>query len=221
MGYRAHAVAAAAAPDVTRAAYLVAEVINADRQCVSLGTADGDCVDGRRAFSCLVSPRAGDVVGVLRDAAGRYYVTTILERSDPGEVELFSERPLRIRSEAAVSVAAATYLELEAADRIGMRTALVEAVVGRVSTFATTLSVTCGEALLRTRLGTICADLLDVAARRIGVTAEHSHRQIEGTEQVRCRHFDLRSDIAQVQAHTTLVKARDLVKMDAAQIQIG
>jgi hypothetical protein len=38
---------------------------------------------------------------------------------------------------------------------------------------------------------------------------------------VRCRHFDLRSDVAQVQAQTTLVKARDLVKMDAAQIQIG
>jgi hypothetical protein len=148
-------------------------------------------------------------------------VTAILERNEPGEVELFSERPLRIRSEAGVSVAAATDLALEAGDRIGIRTALLEAVVGRVSAFAKTLAVTSGEALLRTRLGTICADLLDVAARRIGVNAEHSHRQIEGTEQVRCRHFDLRSDVAQVQAQVTLVKARDLVKMDAAQIQIG
>ena len=128
---------------------------------------------------------------------------------------------MTIRSEGAVKVAASTELELEAGDRIGMRTPLVEAVVGRVSAFAKALSVTSGEALLRTRLATICADLVDVAARRIGVTAEHSHRQIEGTEQVRCRHFDLRSDVVHVQAHTALVKARDLVKMDAAQIQIG
>jgi CRP-like cAMP-binding protein len=196
-------------------------VIHADRHVVSLATSDGNCVDGRCAFSCLVLPRAGDVVAVLRDPAGRHYVTAILERNDQGELELFSERSMTIRSEAGVRVAAATGLELEAGDRIGMRTALVEAVVGRVSAFAKALSVTSGEALLRTRLGTICADLLDVAARRIGVTAEHSHRQIEGTEQVRCRHFDLRSDVAQVQAQTTLVKARDLVKMDAAQIQIG
>jgi hypothetical protein len=207
-------------PEAQHAAYLVAEVIHVDRHVVSLATAD-DCVDGRCAFSCLVVPRAGDVVGVLRDPAGRYYVTAILERSDPGEVELFSNRPMTIRSAAALKVASATDLELEAGDRIGMRTALVEAVVGRVSAFAKTLAVTSGEALLRTRLGMICADLLDVAARRIGVTADHSHRQIEGTEQVRCRHFDLRSDVAQVQAHTALVKARDLVKMDAAQIQIG
>lgn len=220
MGYRAHSVALAVPPEAQHAAYLVAEVIQVDRHVVSLATAD-DCVDGRCAFSCLVVPRAGDVVGVLRDPPGRYYVTAILERNEPGEVELFSERPLRIRSEAGVSVAAATDLALEAGDRIGIRTALLEAVVGRVSAFAKTLAVTSGEALLRTRLGTICADLLDVAARRIGVNAEHSHRQIEGTEQVRCRHFDLRSDVAQVQAQVTLVKARDLVKMDAAQIQIG
>ena len=221
MGYRAHSVADAAAPDAPQGAYLVAEVIHVVRHVVSLATPDGDCVDGRCAFGCLVVPRAGDMVGVLRDPAGRFYVTAILERTDPGEVELFSERPMTIRSEAGVRVAAATDLELEAGDRIGMRTALVEAVAGRVSAFAKALSITTGEALLRTRLGTICADLLDMAARRIGMTAEHSHRQIAGTEQVRCRHFDLRSDVAQVQAHTTLVKARDLVKMDAAQLQIG
>jgi hypothetical protein len=209
------------APEAQHAAYLVAEVIRADRHAVSLMLADGDCVDGRCAFSCLIVPRAGDVVGVLRDPVGRYYLTAILERGDPGEVELFSERPMKIRSEAAVTVAATTDLKLEAGDRIGMRTPLVEAVVGRVSAFAKALAVTSGEALLRTGLATICADLLDVAARRIGVTAEHSHRQIEGTEQVRCRHFDLRSDVAQIQAQTALVKARDLVKMDAAQIQIG
>jgi Protein of unknown function (DUF3540) len=221
VGYRAHSVDLAVLPETRRAEYLVTEVISADRQGISLATGDGDCVDGRRALSCLVVPRAGDIVGVLKDHEGRHYITAILERDEPGEVEIFSQRPVTIRSDAGVKVAAATDLELEAGARIGIRATVVEAVVGRLSAVAKALCVTSGEALLRTRLGTMCAELLDVSARRIGVTAEHSHRQIEGTEQVRCRHFDLRSDVAHVQAQTALVKAKDLVKMDAAQIQIG
>jgi len=82
-------------------------------------------------------------------------------------------------------------------------------------------ATTC-EALLNSTLARLCAELSDVAAQRIGVSAEHSRRQIDGTEQARCRHFDVRAtDVAHPRAQTTLVKARDLVKVDAAQIQLG
>ena len=84
------------------------------------------------------------------------------------------------------------------------------------------MRVTSGEAILQSRLARLCSELVDVAAQRIGVRAEHSHRQIAGTEQVRCRHFDLKAtELAHVRAQAALVKAKDLVKMDAKQIQIG
>jgi hypothetical protein len=82
--------------------------------------------------------------------------------------------------------------------------------------------VTSGEALLHSKLARLCSELIDVAAQRIGLTAEHSYRQIDGTEQIRCRQYDLKAaEVANVRAQTVLVKAKDLAKIDAAQIQMG
>ena len=218
--YRNDAVALAVLPEEAQGQH-IAEVIRIDDGRIDLGLPDGACAEARCAFSCLVVPRAGDTVSVVRDPRGRFYVTAILERPDPGELEVFSERAMTIRSAAGVTVAAATALQLEAGARIGLRTPVIDAVVGRIGAFAKAVCVTAGEALLRTRVGSFCGELLDVAAQRLTVTAEHSHRQIDGTEQIRCRTFDLQSGVAHVRADTALVKAKDLVKMDAAQIQIG
>lgn len=200
---------------------VIAHVEQVGQDLVDLSLADGR-VKGRCAFSCLVVPHAGDTVTVVKDSEGRYYVTAILERAGGGDVELFSERPVTIRSAVQVRVAAATALELDAGEGIRVRSPILEAVVGRFAAFAKSVCVTSGEALLQTKLARLCSELVDVAAQRLGVHAEHSHRQIDGTDQLRCRHFDLRaSEVAHVRAQTALVKADDLVKMDAAQIQIG
>jgi hypothetical protein len=199
---------------------LVATVEDIEGERIRLALGDLH-FDGRCAVSCLVVPRVGDVVSVV-SRQGRHYVTAILERAEPGELELFSQRPIAIRSAGDVRVRAATSLELDAGDRIRFRSPLLEAMVGRLAAFAKAVRVTTGEALLHSKLARLCAELIDVAAQRIGVSAEHSHRQIDGTEQVRCRHFDLRAtDVAHLRAQTTLVKAKDLVKVDAAQIQLG
>ena len=221
MGYRNLSGGAALLAEPGVAEHVIARVARVDGERVDLVVGDDDCVAGRRGFSCLVLPRAGDLVCVFADGLGSHYVTAILERSDPGDLELFSQHPIEIRSASRVKVAAGTTVELDAGERIGLRSPLLDAVVSRVSAVARSLCVTSGEAVLRTRLGKLCAELIDVAAQRIGVTAEHSHRQINGTEQVRCRTFDLRSEVAHVRADAALIKGRDLVKMDSAQIQIG
>jgi hypothetical protein len=199
---------------------LVATVEGVEEERIELAI-DDLRFDGRCAFSCLVVPRAGDIVSVV-SRQGRHYVTAVLERSDPGELELFSQRAIAIRSAANVRVTATANLELDAGDQIRLRSPLLEAVVGRLAAFAQAVRVTTGEALLHSKLARLCAELIDVAAQRIGVSAEHSYRQIDGTEQVRCRHFDLRAtDVVHLRAQTALVKAKDLVKVDAAQIQLG
>jgi len=149
-------------------------------------------------------------------------VTAILERPAPGEIELSSDRAIAIRSASSVRVRASEELELEAGDRLRIGAPLLEAVVGRFAASAKAMCVTSGEALLNTRLARLCSALVDVAAQRIGVHAEHSHRRIDGTEQVRCRHFDLKAgELVHVRAPAAIVKGQDLVKMDARQIQIG
>jgi len=222
VGYRTESggLAVLAREDVAEVLLAKVEGVAEDGR-IELAVADGRFT-GRCAFSCLVVPRAGDTVSVVKDGEGRSYVTAILERAGHGDVELFSQRPITIRSDAHVRVAAATALELDAGEGIHLRSPLLEAVVDRFAAFAKSVCVTAGEAILQSKLARLCSELIDVAAQRIGVSAEHSHRQIDGTEQLRCRYFDLRAtEVAHVRAKTALVKADDLVKMDAAQIQIG
>lgn len=221
MGYRNETSAVAVLGHESLVESLVARVAHVEHEQVELAVADR-LVDGRCAFSCLVVPRAGDTVSVVRDREGRHYVTAILERTAPGDLELFSQRPITIRSADAVRVAATTALELDAGERIGLRSPLLEAVIGRFTAIAKTVCVTSGEALLHSKVARLCSELIDAVAQRIGVSAEHSYRHITGTEQLRCRDFDLRAtDVAHLRARTTLVKAKDLAKIDAAQIQIG
>ena len=180
-------------------------------------------VRGQRAVSCLAAPQAGDRVSVMRDARGRHYVTAILEREGDGELLLSSDRALAIEStDAGLRLNAATQVDILAGERIRVRAPLLETLVSRCTTFAKSLQLTAGEAIMNSGLARLCAELVDVAAQRIGVAAQHSHRQIDGTEQLRCRHLDLQaSELAQLRAPTTLIKAKDLAKVDAAQIQIG
>ena len=200
---------------------LVARVERADEERVELILTAGR-VHAQRAVSCLIALQAGDTVSVIRDNEGAHYVTAILKREAAGDLELFSQRPLAIRSASSVHLTAATSIELDAGVRVRLRAPQFEALVGRFAAFAKILSVATGEAFLNSKTSRLCSELIDIAAQRIGVSARHSHRQIDGTEQLRCRHLDLQAaEVAHVRAKTALVKAKDLVKIDASQIQIG
>jgi hypothetical protein len=137
-------------------------------------------------------------------------------------LEVFSRHALSIHSASSIHLTAATSIELDAGDRVRLHAPWFEVFVDRFAAFAKTFSVTAGEALLNCKVSGLCSELINVIAQRIGVSARHAHRQIDGTEQLRCRHLDMQvTEVAHVRARTTLVKAKDLVKVDASQIQIG
>lgn len=203
------------------AACFVARVEHVDEEQVELMLDEGR-VSAQRAVSCLIALQDGDIVSVVRDNGRVHYVTAVLKREGSGELQMFSQRALAIRSASSIHVMAAEAIELNAGVRVGLRAPQFEALVGRFAAYAKTVTVATGEALLNCKLSRLCSELIDIAAQRIGVSAKHSHRQIDGTEQLRCRHLDLQAtEIAHVRAKTTLVKAKDLVKIDAAQIQVG
>ena len=199
----------------------VARVERVDEERVEL-TLNEEPVSAQRAVSCLIALVPGDTVSVIRDNRGVHYVTFILRREAAGALELCSQRALAMHSASSLRLTAGVSIELDAGERVRLRTPQFEALVGRFAAFAKTVSVTAGEAFLNSRISRLCSELVDVAAQRIGVSARHSHRQIDGTEQLRCRHFDLQAtEVAHLRAKTTLVKSKDLVKIDASQIQIG
>ena len=200
---------------------LVARVERADgeRAALMLG---GIEVSARRAVSCLITLAAGDTVSVVRVPGGAHYVTDVLLRETSAGVELSSMRPIVIHSGENVRLSATKSIDLDAGQNVRLRAPVFEAMVGRFAALAKTMSVSTGEALLNSRVARLCSELVDIAAQRIGVSARHSHRQIDGTEQLRCRVLDMRADeLANLRAKATLIKANDLVKIDAAQIQIG
>jgi Protein of unknown function (DUF3540) len=203
------------------ASCLVARVAHVHEEKIELMLAEGR-VSAQRAVSCLIALQSGDTVSVIRDNGNVHYVTAVLKRETDGELQLFSQRALAIRSASSIHLVAVTSIELDASKRVAVRAPQFEAVVGRFAAYAKTVTVATGEALLNCKLSRLCSELIDIAAQRIGVSAKHSHRQIEGTEQLRCRYLDLQAtEIAHLRAKTTLVKSKDLVKIDAAQIQIG
>ena len=200
---------------------LVARVEHIDAARIEL-SGDAGRVVAQRALSCLVTLAVGDTVGVIRDARGAHYVTALLHREGTCDLELFSAHALSIRSAQSVRVSAAVSIELDAGERVRVRAPLFETVVDRFAAFAKTVSVVAGDVALASKAARLCSDLIDIAAQRLGVSARHSHRQIDGTEQLRCRYLDLQADeLLHLRAKTALVKADDLVKIDAAQIQIG
>ncbi len=193
-------------------ATLCARVRRVDEAGIELELDAADLVRARIALSCL-----------------RHYVTAVLERIGDGELRLHSERAISVHSartlsisgDDAVRVSAGT-IGLEAQQHIGIRAPLIEALGERFSACVRTLHARAGEALLGSRAARLCSEIVDVIAQRLGVSAQHSHREIAGAEQVRCRDFDLRADsLASVRAETTLVKSKTLVKIDASQVQIG
>jgi hypothetical protein len=217
-----NALAAAALPAAAGAATLCAQVRRIDDAGIELALDDeADLVRARIAVSCLVAPLPGDRVAVFRDAAGRHYVTAVLERIGDGELHLHSERAINLSSARALSISGATIV-LDAQQRLGLRAPLIEALGERFSACVRTLHARAGEALLDSRAARLCSEIVDVMAQRLGVSAQHSHREITGAEQVRCRDYDLRAEsLASVRAETTLVKSKSLVKIDASQVQIG
>lgn len=195
------------------ATWVVAHVELAEDSCLVL-LVNGQQLQGRRAVSCLVRPERGDKVGVLVDPHGTHHVMAVLEREERKPVELHVAGELRVQ--------AGSRLELAAGERLRWRAPLMEAVGGRLLAVAKEIQALGAQAHLGVKAVRVVADCIDTLAERVGLHARQSQRHIEGVDQQRCGHLDLQAEhVAQLRAGTTLMKSRDLTKIDAKQIQMG
>jgi hypothetical protein len=163
-------------------------------------------LQARLAVSCLVQPECGDTVLVaLR--GGQAYVLAVLERS--------SDAPVAMQLPRSASLTVQGDLRLQATGTVSLQGEAVEAVAQRISLV--------GKAVHW------LADTLESTASRIKQVAElwtvqarSHHRHIEDMEMVRAGHIDVRAEqVMHLNAEHTVVKSRELVKIDGKQIQVG
>jgi len=177
-------------------------------------------VTARRAASCLLEPASGDEVLVA--LAAQPFIIAVLVR-DEGH-------PAAVRFDGDVRIDSAGRLELGAARGIGLRTPaalsmmvgklrlearVAELVTERLSTFGRQLRACFDDAGL-------VAKACDLAADRLASHLKRSYRSVEEYEQLRARHIDHRAEqTLQLKAETTVVTARQVAKIDGAQVHIG
>ncbi|MBI4952626.1 MAG: DUF3540 domain-containing protein [Myxococcales bacterium] len=181
-----------------------------------------DLCPARRAKSCLVAPDVGDRVlcAVEGDAV---FVLAVLEGAPGAATRVSADGDLKLQ-------ATTGRLTLGASEGIDLVTGKTVGVTGgAVHVRAQTGSVAVEELgflsrLVRAEVGRVAllAEHVDSTVTRIVQRAKRAFRFVEEVEQVRAGTLDLRAEnLAAIRADNTLVTARVLAKIDAAQVHIG
>lgn len=175
----------------------------------------------RRASSCLLAPRTGD--RVLLALVPEPYVLAVLERDATREAELAidgdailrakggtlaleGERGVRVRAKEAVEIASS---------QLRVASGVVEVVAAELAGVARKAQATFDDV-------TFVATHVERAAERIVERASRVFRFVSELDQLRARHFDYRAEqTAQVKGEHTVVVAREVVRIDGAQVHIG
>ena len=198
----------------------VGEVKKREADRVLVATAEG-MVSAQAAVSCLVRPECGDRVMLASHGAERY-VLAVLERA--------AEAPSVLCFPHGVEVQVYGDLSLSATGRAAMQgEAEVRLCGDRVEVSGTAVAITGQKVSI---VGEICqwlADNLESTARLIKQVADswstHSRihqRQVDDIELVRAGNVDMRVEhVVNVGATHTIVKSRELTKLDGKLIQVG
>ncbi|HHH27870.1 MAG TPA: DUF3540 domain-containing protein, partial [Polyangiaceae bacterium] len=128
---------------------------------------DSGRYEAERAVSCLVAPKAGDIVVVSLLDGGRCYVIAVLERLGEGApVELEADGDLTIRSKGRFAVASQAGVSIASGADVSVASASVDVKAVEASLAADKLGVV-GRYLYREidRIKTVAGVIDDVAER--------------------------------------------------------
>lgn len=184
----------------------------------------GHDVEATRATSCLVAPAQGDEVLVALASDGRAFVLAVLVRKE-------AEAPVSIAVEADLELSSSKgKVRVTGAEGVGLTSGrLLSIVTGEldVRTVAATL-VTSGMELLG-KTANVEVDKIQVAATTMDTVLERwsqklkrAYRFIEEREQLRAGALDYRAkEAVTITAENAVVTAKEIVKVDGGQIQLG
>lgn len=198
-----------------------ARVVLTEGERFSLALEGGGERLARRAASCLLVPRPGD--RVLVDLGAEAFVLAVLEQGGERPAEVLFEGDATIRSrtgridvDAPEGLRVSTRRTFEVVSRaVAIASGKAELVLGEVSAVAAIARASFDDAGLVART-------FDVVAERITERAERVFRFVSEMDQLRARHFDYRAEhSAQIKGENTVVVARQVARVDGAQVHIG
>lgn len=177
----------------------------------------------RRAVSCVVDPRADDLVLFAGIASGERYVLAVLERvgdqaavwSSPGSVTLAApDGQVTVAARDGVSVVS------PAAVRVTTDSVSVTAREGEIAVQALTYvgaAVVAGLDDLK-----LTAQRIDTVAERLSQKLKRAYRSVSEIDQLRAEQGDwsFRKTLG-LHAANVVATAKDLVKVDGDQIHLG
>lgn len=178
-------------------------------------------VRARVAFSCLVKPACGDTV-LVAQRGDAVYVLSVLERSVAGSVEIALQGAVSMAVDGNLTVRASEGLTLDGGPHARLRADAVEVAGDAIALAGNRVHIAA-------RVLNWLADALESSARIVKqasdmwtVQARAHHRQVDELEMVRVGNMDMRSkNLINVASCHTIMKSRELTKIDGKQIQVG
>ena len=177
----------------------------------------------KRAVSCLVEPREGDLVLAFVGEDGSGHVVAVLERSEPGPSTLSVEGDLVVKSrDGRVQIVAREGVDIVTPKEASVVAHRVVVNASEASLLADTISVV-GEAL-RSEVGKVklFGRSLDQVFDRVSQRVKSSYRTITELDRVRAKNVDhVAEGTLKMHAREAVVTADGLVKVDGDQIHLG
>lgn len=182
----------------------VGEVETAGDGRVIVSTNTG-IVQARLALSCLAQPVAGDIV-MLAQQNGQAWVLALLDRPTDQALVLQTDRVTRLVVQKSLEVETKT-----------------------LCFKSTEIQIVTESLNLKARSVQWAAHVMEIVAERISqlsqnlsLYAKNYQRRIEEMELVRLGHLDQKVEgLAHLNAEHTVIKSKELVKIDGNQIQVG
>ncbi|WP_157738928.1 DUF3540 domain-containing protein [Labrenzia sp. VG12] len=180
----------------------------------------GERLSAQRAVSCLLEPRIGDLVALLDTEEG-VFITDVLVRRE-GKTEQSRITVGGTRGEAQDLVIAAANLKIEASENI-------EAHARSMSfRFESILMAGRQLALVGTKLLTSMQDIVTNAKKQLASFETTSTRarnrvdRVDETDQLRAGSIQTQADsVALTQAGTSLIVAKEDIRLDGKRISMG
>ncbi|RLB46221.1 MAG: hypothetical protein DRI90_27570 [Deltaproteobacteria bacterium] len=174
-----------------------------------------------RAASCLLTPEPGD--RVLVACAPEPFILAVLERDErvAARVEFAGDATLCSRS-GHLDLAGREGVRVTAGKAIALLSKTLSVKTGRAEIFAEKLTSVAKTVVAKVDQLGLVARNYDLVAERITQRAARAYRFIAELDQLRARHFDYRAEhSAQLKGETTVLTARQVIKVDGEQVHIG
>ncbi len=191
---------------------------NGDRCTIALE--QGGDVIARQAASCLLQPRAGD--RVLLTLSPEPFILAVLERDEKQEAVLRVAGDARLHADGQLSLEGRHSVAIRSGGLLAMvaKTVKVHSTTTEIASRMLTAVAKAARAKFET--AGVVGEQLDVVAERISERAARVYRTVTELDQLRAKHFDHRADgHARISADSTVITARQVVKMDGEQVHIG